>query len=118
MGNGLVRMMLWLSACLLSACAASGIAFSGESATFGGDNVLRNDVLAMVRRFEQDSFGCRKVKAVASEIVSKRKVRGRWRFDEVWQVSACGTVRRYAVLLREDAQGETDFSVTLVSGKR
>ena len=118
MGNGLVRKMLWLSACLLSACAAGGIAFSGESATFGGDNVLRNDVLAMVRRFEQDSFGCRKVKAVASEIVNKRKVRGRWRFDEVWQVSACGTVRRYAVLLREDAQGETDFSVTLASGKR
>ena len=57
MGNGLVRMMLWLSACLLSACAADGIAFSGESATFGGDNVLRDDVLAMVHRFEQDSFG-------------------------------------------------------------
>ena len=84
---------------------------------------LRISKIRFITRFRPELsraglFGCRKVKAVASEIVNKRKVRGRWRFDEVWQVSACGTVRRYAVLLREDAQGETDFSVTLASGKR
>lgn len=117
MGNGLARRAGWLSTLLLSACAASGVVFSGESATFGGDNVLRNDVLAMVRQFERYTFGCRRMSAVASEIIAKRKVRGRWQFDEEWRISACGTVRRYSVLLREDAQGETDFMVSPASGK-
>lgn len=101
---------------VLSGCAGiSNQAFSGESATYGGDNILRNDVAAVIRMAERSAFNCRRIESVHSKITRARKVRGRLQVQEVWTVRACGKSHRYRILLREDERGETDFSVGLPS---
>ena len=101
---------------ILSACAGiSNQAFSGESATYGGDNIVRNDVVAVIRLAERSAFNCRRIESVHSKIIQARKVRGRMQVQEVWTVRACGKSHRYRILLREDERGETDFSVGLPS---
>lgn len=104
------------AALLLSACTGLGsLAFSGESATFGGGNILRDDVLKAVRAAEAADSGCRNIESVHSKISSANKVRGRMQVREVWTIRACGQTRRYRIGLSEDARGETDFTVLPVS---
>ena len=106
-----------LVALTLSACSSLGNqAFSGESATFGGDNnILRNDVLKVVRTAEAASFNCRSIESVHSKINNAQKVHGRMQVRETWTVRACGQAHRYNIGLFEDARGETDFTVSLIS---
>ena len=104
------------AALLLSACTGLGsLAFSGESATFGSDNILRDDVLKVVHTAEAASFNCRNIESVHSKINSAHKVHGRLQVREVWTVRACGQAHRYNIGLFEDARGETDFTVLPVS---
>ena len=105
-----------LAALALSACSSLGNqAFSGESATLGSDNILRDDVLKVVRTAEAASFNCRNIESVHSKINSAHKVHGRMQVREVWTVRACGQAHRYNIGLFEDARGETDFTVGLIS---
>ena len=98
---------------LLAACATLGTTFSGESATFGGDNILRDDVLAVIVKAQLSLNNCREINAVESKILSAKIVDGRRQVQEEWTVTACGKPQRYPISLREDAQGETDFTVGL-----
>ena len=100
----------------LSACAGiGGQAFRGESVTYGSDNILRNDVMAVIRTAERNAFNCRRIESVDSKITQARKVGGRMQVSEVWTVQACGELRNYPIFLREDERGETDFNVELPS---
>ena len=100
----------------LSACAGiGGQAFRGESVTYGSDNILRNDVMAVIRTAERNAFNCRRIESVDSKITQARKVGGRMQVSEVWTVQACGESRNYRIFLREDERGETDFNVELPS---
>lgn len=97
---------------LTAACAGVGsTAFSGESSTYGGNNVLRNDVFAQIRQVEGLMHQCRDISAVNSRIVSMSKPNGRMAAHEIWTITACGKQRDYPVWLREDERGETDFTV-------
>ena len=97
---------LLLAALALAACSSLGNqAFSGESATFGSDNILRDDVLKIVRTAEAASFNCRNIESV----------HGRMQVRETWTVRACGQAHRYHIGLFEDERGETDFTVRLIS---
>ena len=70
-----------LAALALSACSSLGNqAFSGESATFGSDNILRDDVLKVVRTAEAASFNCRNIESVHSKINSAHKAHGRLQY--------------------------------------
>ena len=105
-----------LAALALSACSSLGNqAFSGESATFGSDNILRDDVLKIVRTTEAASFNCRNIESVHSKINNAQKLHGRMQVRETWTVRACGQAHRYHIGLFEDERGETDFTVNLIS---
>ena len=110
------KLLPLLVALTLSACSSLGNqAFSGESATFGSDNILRDDVLKVVRTAEAASFNCRSIESVHSKINSAQKVHGRMQVHEVWTVRACGQAHHYHIDLFEDERGETDFTVRLIS---
>ena len=105
-----------LAALALSACSSLGNqAFSGESATFGSDNILRDDVLRIVRTAEAASFNCRSIESVHSKINNAQKLHGRMQVRETWTVRACGQAHRYHIGLFEDERGETDFTVRRIS---
>ena len=110
------KLLPLLAALALSACSSlSNQAFSGESATFGSNNILRDDVLKVVRTAEAASFNCRNIESVHSKINNAQKVHGRLQVREVWTVRACGQAHHYHIGLFEDASGETDFTVSLIS---
>ena len=110
------KLLPLLAALALSACSSLGNqAFSGESATCGSDNILRDDVLKVVRTAEAASFNCRNIESVHSKINSAHKVHGRMQVREVWTVRACGQAHHYHIGLFEDERGETDFTVRLIS---
>ena len=99
---------------LLTACASlGGTEFTGESATYGSDNILRNDVLNTVNQYERAAFDCRHVSAIHSRINQITKPEGRLSVKETWTVTACGKQHDYHISLRQDERGETDFSVGL-----
>ncbi len=104
---------------ILAACTSGGITpvtFSGESGSFGGDNILRNDVFNLIQKMEDARFSCRNIPAVKSRIIKQGRENGLPRSDEEWQVHACGTLHRYDVRLKGDARGETNFTVGLKHG--
>lgn len=110
------KLLPLLAALALAACSSLGNqAFSGESATFGSDNILRNDVLKVVRTAEAASFNCRSIESVHSKINNAQKVHGRLQVRETWIVRACGQAHHYHIGLFEDERGETDFTVSLIS---
>ena len=110
------KLLPLLAALALAACSSLGNqAFSGESATFGSDNILRDDVLKIVRTTEAASFNCRNIESVHSKINNTQKVHGRLQVRETWTVRACGQAHHYHIGLFEDARGETDFTVNLIS---
>lgn len=110
------KLLPFLAALALSACSSLGNqAFSGESATFGSDNILRDDVLRIVRTAEAASFNCRSIESVHSKINNAQKVHGRMQVREIWTVRACGQAHHYHIGLFEDERGETDFTVNLIS---
>ena len=110
------KLLPLLAALALSACSSlDNHASSGESATFGGDNILRDDVLKVVRTAEAASFNCRNIESVHSKINNAQKVHGRMQVRETWTVRACGQAHRYNIGLFEDERGETDFTVRLIS---
>lgn len=104
-------MTIAVTAGFLSACSIiSGPQFSGESTTYGGGNIVRNDVLSQIRRIELMQ-NCHNITAVQSHVDDARKVNGRIRAQETWTVTACGKQQVYLINLLEDERGETDFSV-------
>ena len=110
------KLLPFLAALALSACSSLGNqAFSGESATLGSDNILREDVLKVVRTAEAASFNCRNIESVHSKINSAHKVHSRMQVRETWTVRACGQAHHYHIGLFEDERGETDFTVSLIS---
>ena len=110
------KLLPLLAALALSACSSLGNqAFSGESATFGSNNILRDDVLRIVRTAEVASFNCRNIESVHSKINNAQKVHGRMQVREIWTVRACGQAHHYHIGLFEDERGETDFTVRLIS---
>ncbi len=110
------KLRLLLAALALSACTSLGNqAYSGESATFGSDNILRNDVTNTIRTAERGAFDCGQIQSIRSKILHARKVRGRLQVREEWAVQACGKTHRYQIGLFEDARGETDYTVSLIS---
>ena len=110
------KLRILIAALTLSACTSLGNqAYSGESATFGGDNILRNDVTNTIRTAERISFDCRQIQSVRSKILNARKVHNRLQVREEWTVQACGKTHRYQIALFEDARGETDYTVRLIA---
>lgn len=97
----------------IAACASiSGGKFSGESATFGGNNILRNDVFELIKKWERSAFSCNAIESVHAKIDDLKRVEGRLRVLETWTVNACGKSHDYRINMREDARGETDFGVS------
>lgn len=96
---------------VLALAACSTTAFHGESTTFNGDNILRNDVLSQIRRWENLTENCHDITSVEAQINHSEKINGRWKIQETWTLNACGKQHQYAVLLRESPDGGTDFSV-------
>ena len=70
---------------------------------------------ASATKLSAASFNCRNIESVHSKINSAHKVHGRLQVREVWTVRACGQAHRYNIGLFEDARGETDFTVGLIS---
>lgn len=96
---------------LLASCAATVGSFTGESATYGGDNILRDDVTRVIRQWERSVNGCTKIDVVDAKVIRAQKVNGRFWIEEDWKVTACGKSTRYPVSMKEDEKGETDFTV-------
>lgn len=97
--------------CFLSACSIIfGPQFSGESTT---GNVLRDDVIAQIRKAEIAIYHCRDITAVQSNINDVQKINGRILAKENWTVTACDKQHIYPITLREDEYGETDFFIRL-----
>ncbi|OAM29067.1 MULTISPECIES: hypothetical protein [Eikenella] len=110
------KLRILLAALALSACTALGSQnYSGESATFGGDHILRNDVTRTVLTAERAAHNCSQIQSIRSKVLQARKVRGRWQVREEWAVQACGKTHRYHIGLFEDARGETDYTVRRIS---
>ena len=110
------KLLPLLAALALAACSSLGNqALSGESATFGSDNILRDDVLKVVRTAEAASFNCRNIESVHSKINNAQKVHDRLQVREIWTVRACGQAHHYHIGLFEDERGETDSTVRLIS---
>lgn len=101
--------------CILALAACAGMGggkFSGESATFGGNNILRNDVYELIRKWERSVFSCNTIERIHAQTDDLKRVEGRLQVLETWTVSACGQTHNYRINMREDARGETDFSVS------
>lgn len=99
---------------LLSACSAiNSSLFTGESATYHGDNILRNDIFANIQRIERLKNECSSIQSVNSRIENITQTDGRANVHEVWTINACGQTREYPIYMREDAQGETDFTIRI-----
>lgn len=101
----IIGLMLSLQACLATT------QFNGKSATFGGDNILRNDVMNSIRQYERSVSNCNEIEKVNSQIIEAKKVNGLMVVDEVWELTACGVESSYTVNLREDERGETDYRI-------
>ncbi|MDO4640769.1 MAG: hypothetical protein Q4A84_03575 [Neisseria sp.] len=98
---------------ILSACASlSNTQFTGESASYNNDNILRNDVFAAIKRNENLAFQCRKINSVNAVINGASRPNGLLYVTETWTVQACGKIHAYDVTLRQDAKNETDFGVS------
>lgn len=109
------KYLVGLCCLALAACAGLGNdKFSGESAAFGGDNILRNDVMQKIELWERSAFSCRSIGGVNGKIDSMKRVDGRLQSHETWTVQACGQSHTYRVNLREDERGETDFGVAYI----
>lgn len=108
-----IRYVSWFFIPLFfTACASiNTVQFSGESATYGGDNILRDDVFAEIQRIEQLTQQCQKITAVNSQIIQAQQIDSLWQVQELWTISACGNSRDYPLELRQDAKGETDFTI-------
>lgn len=101
-------------ALLLTACGSlNHVAFSGESGSFGGDNILRNDTFKYIAMMEDAAFSCRNIRSVKSRIIKQAMENGLPRSYEEWQVQACGQSHLYDVQFKGDVRGETDFTVGL-----
>ena len=109
-----MKIAYWWSGILLASlagCAGLGqVAYHGESTTFGGDNILRNDVTRMIT-VQEGAMNCRNISRINAKVDRAARRNNRWVVQETWIVHACGKTHRYTVSLREDARGETDFSV-------
>ena len=104
-----------LCSAILASCAlVGGIQYGGQSAAFGGDNVLRNDVAKVIKQWESAAFLCQNIKAIDAKISDVKRVKGRMQSEEVWMVQACGQVHHYNVRMREDERGETNFNVSFL----
>lgn len=96
---------------LLGGCATTSGLFNGQSTTFDGDNILRDDVLRDIQKIERLAHECGDITAVNSEILDAKQINGLWQIKEQWTVQACGQSRIYPLELREDANGGTNFSI-------
>jgi len=103
------------NAVAVAECAlGGGIQYGGQSATFGGDNILRNDVAKVIKQWESAAFLCQNIKAIDAKISDVKRVKGRMQSEEVWTVQACGQVHHYNVRMHEDERGETNFNVSFL----
>ena len=83
------RYAAMLSSAILASCAlVGGIQYGGQSAAFGGDNVLRNDVAKVIKQWESAAFLCQNIKAIDAKISDVKRVKGRMQSEEVWTVQA------------------------------
>ncbi len=108
-----MRKYLWVLLLGLIGCAIIPAHISGQSASFGGDNILRNDLIAKLRQYERLFHQCHRIDAIHAQIIQTRKVNGLLVVDERWDIKACGQNRHYPIQLREDQKGETDFTITV-----
>lgn len=115
MKTAMKRLWLLPVAAVLSACTGiSNSQFQGESLAFGGDNILRGDVIRVIQLWEKGAFSCQKIDGVNAKIMDVKRPLGRVQAQEMWTIHACGGTHQYSISLREDARGETDFSVSLI----
>lgn len=105
------RITLYIvSSSLLFGCA-SAPQFSGSSLT---DSTLRNDVMKNVNLFFKTQESCSSINNVQTIVANvikagTGKIMGA---DELWTVNGCGKSVNYDIHLKNDAKGETDFSVS------
>lgn len=96
----------------LSACTSTNNHFfKGKSATYDGDNILRNDVFAEIKRTERLAYQCHDIQSVNSRIEKVERINERLHVQEYWEIQACEKTPIYEIHMREDANGETDFTV-------
>lgn len=101
---------LLAAAAVLAGCAHSP-QFSGQSVT---DPLLRKDVYATVQNLFSAMTQCRSISEVNSRVesIDQSPAGAVQKATETWQVSGCGNTKSYKVVMRADAKGETDFSVS------
>lgn len=99
---------------LLAACSTNGSLYRGNSTTYDGNNILRNDVTQFIRKLERMAHNCRNLQAIDVSILSvnQNEKTGLLNIRESWQVTACNQVHTYPVTLRQSADGGTDYTVT------
>lgn len=101
---------LVIAAAVLAGCAHNP-QFSGQSVT---DPLLRKDVYATVEQLFSTMTQCHSISKVNASIanIDQSPAGAVQQAVEMWQVSGCGTTQAYKVVMKADAQGETDFSVS------
>jgi len=105
------RITIYLvSSALLFGCV-NAPQFYGNSLT---DPTLRNDVMKNVNLFFKVQESCSSINNVQTKVANVNKS-GTGKIigaDELWTVNGCGKSVNYDIRLKNDAKGETDFSVS------
>lgn len=108
-----MKLMGIAASLLLSACASTSIAYTGNSVT---DGTLRSDVTKYVSLFFFHAPGpkCDRIDSINIKVDSMQKASdGRVaRADEIWTVNGCSKSAAYNVKMAMDAEGETNFRVS------
>lgn len=101
---------------LLSACSSipSNIDYRGESATYAGDNILRNDITNTIIKYEETVNNCKKIQTIEASVENLLERNGLYLVQEYWQVTACNQSTTYDVRMQQLPNGETNYHVGLV----
>lgn len=106
-----MKKLLLLGVAVLAGCAQNPT-FTGQSVT---DPQLRQDVMKNVRTLFSVVANCGRISDVKTSIstLDQTPSGAVQKAVERWQVTGCGTSKDFNIQMTADAQGETNFSVSL-----
>ena len=98
----------------LSACTVITAGFyEGESVTYDGDNILRNDVSKQIFNAEKIIYRCYHLETIQARILTMNVDNGLSRVSEEWEVTACGKQHVYDIFLNELPDKSVNFTLRL-----
>lgn len=78
------------------------------------DEVLKNDVITAIAKFEESNTGCTDVQLLGGTVTLAPDQSGDGSWLETWQVLACGESQLYSVAFTPSPAGGTDYSVSRI----